>query len=133
VNAGKFCIKSQGMLFAQGLYWHRLAAANETTEAIRVKNHGLRIVMCISFCLITLRTGGAVRTLHAQSKDPSLPMIVQKDGRCDLFVDGALHLNGDQTGWGPSFTTAPQVLRVSLVRTRLAGDQDGQGNYDCRA
>ncbi len=57
-----------------------------------MNNHSLKNVLRVAFCLVTLMTGGAVRVLHAQSKDQPLPKIVQKDGRYGLFVDGAPYL-----------------------------------------
>jgi beta-galactosidase GanA len=69
-----------------------LAAGNKTMEAILMNKHSLRNVLRVAFCVAALMTGGAVRVLHAQSKDQPLPKIVQKDGRYGLFVDGAPYL-----------------------------------------
>jgi hypothetical protein len=91
-------------------------------------------------CLAALLACGALRQLHAQSKDHPLPQIVEKDGRYALFVDGAPYLMlgaqiNNSSAWPamlPKVWPAIEYLHANTVEMPVYWEQfePEQGHFD---
>ncbi len=72
-----------------GIYWQ---PPRRQPGAFLISIENLKRILRTAFCLAALMICGTIRVISGQFNDHTLPHIVQKDGRCELFVDGAPYL-----------------------------------------